>query len=282
MPLKSVVPAGAYRVVIRSKVGVPSLLHVDLHHLIVRGASVREHDVEHARAAIAHALVEGDYHGALALADTEGMSQGSLAERMQLSEAMVVSGRLAEVQTIWRELLALDPPQPQLDAVLTAQLRRSPQLYGSLLASVSPQQQVRRTVAAWRNFAVNHRGRQELRPRFWEAMQTLALDHSADLRDTVDALVWRAYLLADVGEHQAGLRALKRALDIIEASPQGAPVRDQEWVVALAQAKLAIAAGDVALTDVAVARARRAATMPLVVEDRLRADPKLASRALDN
>ncbi|MGB1017288.1 MAG: hypothetical protein ACPG4T_24335, partial [Nannocystaceae bacterium] len=223
---------GAYRVVLRSSIDVPSLLHVDLHGLTVRGASLRKHKQNKLIDSISHALVEEKYRDALALAEDQKMLAGTLAERMMLSEALVHHGRLTEVQATWRELLTSETPKPELDAILTAQLRRSPQLYGSLLSAVSPEQQVRRVTAAWRNFATNHRDRDELRPRFWDAMQNIDIDRSASPKDAVDALRWRARLFSDVGDHQAGLRQLSQALRRLDATPPEDPIRNETWVVA--------------------------------------------------
>ncbi len=269
--------AGAYRLVIRSGVGVPALVSADLHRLTVRGASLREHPVEPAQAAISHALVEGHYRGALARAEAEGWSAGTLDQRMILSEAMVLTGRLAEVQATWRELLERSEERPDLATILTAQLRRAPQLYGSLLAGVSPAEHLSRVAAAWRNFAVNHRQRAELLPLFWEAVNNVDVDAGESLADKVDIQVWRSLLLSDVGDHRAGLREIERAIALIDDGPASSPGYEHAWEVALTQATLAARAGDRRTATLALARARAWATMPLVVEDRVRADPALSS-----
>lgn len=274
-------PPGRYKLVLRAGGDVPAWLSVRVDHLAIRGARIAEAPAsDPARAAIARAAVEGDAAGALAALLEAGPA--GPREQALLALLLVQAGRPGEAEPLWRALLADADPAAQ--AALHTLLRGHHAAVGPVLRAMAEPRYVELLATAWHNTAVNHLDDPRVGPDFLDILSGLAPERLISAESTheerlraADLLAWRGRLQRAARRPSLAREDLSRALELCRRADQGVSTRASLLLLDLAS--LAAEAGDRTTAHDRVEEARAAASMPLLVEDIVRARPELAGLA---
>jgi len=272
---------GRYKLVLRSGGDVPAWFSAQIHHIAVRGARLVDPPAgDPRRAALVNAAVEGDAVAMLAALAEVGPADAR--EQALQALLLVQAGRAGEAAPIWQALMTSDEPRAR-GAVHTL-LRGHHAEVGPVLRAISEPRYLDLLAEAWRNTGVNHLDDPRVAPVFLDILSGLAPERlagpgssAAEMLRAADLLTWRARL------HKRGRRPataredFARALELCRRADQAVSLRASLLLLELAS--LAAEEGDRTTAGAHVAAARAASTMPLLVDDIVRARAELAGLA---
>ncbi|MDC0673476.1 serine/threonine-protein kinase [Nannocystis radixulma] len=272
-------PPGRYKLVLRAAGDVPAWLSAQIHHVAVRGARlVDPPTADPRRVALVNAAVEGEAVATLAALAEVGPADAR--EQALQALLLVQTGRAAEAVPLWQALLAAGEDAAARGALHTL-LRGHHAEVGPVLRAISEPRYLDLLAEAWRNTGVNHLDDPRVAPVFLDILAGLAPERlagpgssAAEMLRAADLLTWRARLLVRARKPAAAREDFARALELCRRADQAVSLRASLLLLELAS--LAAKDGDRTTAGAHVEAARAASTMPLLVDDIVRARAELA------